>query len=131
MLVGCFFAYDTPLALMLVALVLSEPALAEKEDTSALAVLNGLVVGYFLCIIKLSYIILVVHHIIKIDLNKKYASTRDWTRDLQIFSLTLSQLSYRGIVTIQLQMSHLKHSNKGKKYKLNPIDMVKDSRTKQ
>ena len=26
----------------------------------------------------------------------KFAATRDWTRDLQIFSLTLSQLSYRG-----------------------------------
>ena len=27
---------------------------------------------------------------------KKHASTRDWTRDLQIFSLTLSRLSYKG-----------------------------------
>ena len=28
---------------------------------------------------------------------KNYAATRDRTRDLQIFSLTLSQLSYRGL----------------------------------
>ena len=27
---------------------------------------------------------------------KTYAQTRDWTRDLKIFSLTLSQLSYLG-----------------------------------
>ena len=30
----------------------------------------------------------------------QYAETRDRTGDLQIFSLTLSQLSYRGHVTI-------------------------------
>ena len=29
---------------------------------------------------------------------KKSAATRDRTRDLQIFSLTLSQLSYHGLV---------------------------------
>ena len=29
-------------------------------------------------------------------LKRMRAATRDWTRDLQIFSLTLSQLSYRG-----------------------------------
>ena len=33
---------------------------------------------------------------IKLKKAYKVAATRDWTRDLQIFSLTLSQLSYRG-----------------------------------
>ena len=30
------------------------------------------------------------------------AATRDWTRDLQIFSLTLSQLSYRGVAKLDV-----------------------------
>ena len=29
--------------------------------------------------------------------NEHVAETRDWTRDIQIFSLTLSQLSYFGL----------------------------------
>ena len=38
----------------------------------------------------------------------KLAATRDWTRDLQIFSLTLSQLSYRGwnIESLLLALAH-------------------------
>ena len=30
--------------------------------------------------------------------NEHVAETRDWTRDIQIFSLTLSQLSYFGLL---------------------------------
>ena len=36
--------------------------------------------------------------ILTIKLAVHYAATRDRTRDLQIFSLTLSQLSYRGVI---------------------------------
>ena len=32
----------------------------------------------------------------------KIAETRDRTGDLQIFSLTLSQLSYRGVLVLQV-----------------------------
>ena len=35
--------------------------------------------------------------ILPIKKTEESAATRDWTRDLQIFSLTLSQLSYRGL----------------------------------
>ena len=35
-------------------------------------------------------------HLFKVQSKQKDADTRDRTRDLQIFSLTLSQLSYRG-----------------------------------
>jgi hypothetical protein len=38
------------------------------------------------------------------DNEKRYAVTRDRTRDLQIFSLTLSQLSYPGeLITSMMQ----------------------------
>ena len=36
----------------------------------------------------------------------QYAETRDRTGDLQIFSLTLSQLSYRGAVQVPQQLQH-------------------------
>ena len=32
--------------------------------------------------------------------NEHVAETRDWTRDIQIFSLTLSQLSYFGLFVV-------------------------------
>ena len=35
--------------------------------------------------------------------NEHVAETRDWTRDLQIFSLTLSQLSYFGLFGVNVQ----------------------------
>ena len=44
---------------------------------------------------------------------RKTAETRDWTRDLQIFSLTLSQLSYLGCATWALVIGAMAmyHSN--------------------
>ena len=34
--------------------------------------------------------------------NEYVAKTRDWTRDIQIFSLTLSQLSYFGWLVVDV-----------------------------
>ena len=42
---------------------------------------------------------------IDFELLLKSAETRDWTRDLQIFSLTLSQLSYLGLATYAFSSS--------------------------
>ena len=36
--------------------------------------------------------------------NEHVAETRDWTRDIQIFSLTLSQLSYFGLFVVKLHV---------------------------
>ncbi len=49
------------------------------------------------------------------DGGKKFADTRDRTRDLQIFSLTLSQLSYIGNlhVTIHNSLAGLLYSARG------------------
>ena len=38
---------------------------------------------------------------------KKNAAKRDWTADLKIFSLTLSQLSYRGELFTYFQLTVL------------------------
>ena len=39
-------------------------------------------------------------------INKKYASARDRTTDLKIFSLTLSQLSYKGKYSFTDKMAY-------------------------
>ena len=39
-------------------------------------------------------------------INKKYASARDRTTDLKIFSLTLSQLSYKGKYSFTSKMAY-------------------------
>ena len=39
--------------------------------------------------------------------NEHVAETRDWTRDLQIFSLTLSQLSYFGLFVVNVQAENV------------------------
>ena len=36
--------------------------------------------------------------------NEDVAETRDWTRDIQIFSLTLSQLSYFGLLVVNFHV---------------------------
>ena len=36
--------------------------------------------------------------------NEHVAETRDWTRDIQIFSLTLSQLSYFGLFVVNFHV---------------------------
>ena len=36
--------------------------------------------------------------------NEHVAETRDWTRDIQIFSLTLSQLSYIGLLVVNFHV---------------------------
>ena len=36
--------------------------------------------------------------------NEHVADTRDWTRDIEIFSLTLSQLSYFGLFVVYFQV---------------------------
>ena len=36
--------------------------------------------------------------------NEHVAETRDWTRDIQIFSLTLSQLRYFGLFVVNFQV---------------------------
>ena len=36
--------------------------------------------------------------------NEHVAETRDWTRDIQIFSLTLSQLSYFGLLVVNFHV---------------------------
>ena len=36
--------------------------------------------------------------------NEHVAETRDWTRDIQIFSLTLSQLSYFGLFKVNFHV---------------------------
>ena len=53
------------------------------------------------------------YHIIMYHCFHKTAETRDWTRDLQIFSLTLSQLSYLGCATwaLDFRAMAMYHSN--------------------
>ena len=36
--------------------------------------------------------------------NEHVAETRDWTRDIQIFSLTFSQLSYFGLFVVNFHV---------------------------
>ena len=36
--------------------------------------------------------------------NEHVAETRDWTRDIQIFSLTLFQLSYFGLLVVNFRV---------------------------
>ena len=36
--------------------------------------------------------------------NEHVAETRDWTRDIQIFSLTVSQLSYFGLFVVNFHV---------------------------
>ena len=48
----------------------------------------------------------IVQKKIKLILRKRTAATRDRTKDLQIFSLTLSQLSYHGTYKIWCECKH-------------------------
>ena len=36
--------------------------------------------------------------------NEKVSKTRDWSRDIKIFSLTLSQLSYFGLLVVNFHV---------------------------
>ena len=36
--------------------------------------------------------------------NEHVAETRDWTRDIEIFSLTLSELSYFGLLVVNFHV---------------------------
>ena len=77
-----------------------------KVENSSYQTLSGVFI-LFVLNVWLKY------HIIMYHCFHKTAETRDWTRDLQIFSLTLSQLSYLGcaIWALDLQAMATFHSN--------------------
>ena len=49
--------------------------------------------------------------------NEHVAETRDWTRDVQIFSLTLSQLSYFGLLVVNFHVEIALFTENAKNYK--------------